>query len=304
MPHLDVFVADSFRGFTQLVTEELGEGWVFRGHESRTWDLLPSVDRLTTGGISQRLFEADLLSQFARRARPYLRRRPADDWEWLALAQHHGLPTRLLDWTSNPLVALYFAVENPLATTDAAVWCLDRAQENVSFNRNPFRIRSIIFYDPPHVSPRITPQSGLFTAHPPQIEGFSERRWPGNRAVIEIPASARPRIREALARCGIHSASLFPDLDGLSRFLSRQWLPPTQQINDLHQMMQDSPPVRSSLTSWTGVVTRTFLNRESGRIDRAQVDWRMDENGGDLSVTSSIERIADLELLDEFDYID
>lgn len=296
------FVAETFRGFTQIVTEELEGMWVFRGHEDRDWILAPTVDRLTTKGISHRLFEQELLFEFELRARPYLRRRPADTWELLALAQHHGLPTRLLDWTSNPLVALYFAVENPACATDSAVWCLSRNEEVTSSRRKqPFDIDSISFYDPPHVSPRITPQSGLFTVHPPALEGWHNRPWPGERAMIEIPRHGRQNIRDSLARCGIHSASLFPDLDGLSRFLARQWLPPVHMMRDTYDSSASLAWVKSVKSGWVGVIRKTLLNHSNGKFDRAHVDWHEDERRSKPAITSSIERLEDLTQLDFHD---
>ena len=63
-----------------------------------------------------------MFDEFKRRGVAVLPSRPSDDWEFLAVARHHGLPTRLLDWTENPLAALFFALEEP-SSGDSAVWC-------------------------------------------------------------------------------------------------------------------------------------------------------------------------------------
>src|ERR1044071_1981919 len=99
---------------------------VYRGSAHVEWPLLTSLDRL--GGIdpphTKRGVEEQLLRNFIRYSRPYFPA-PPNDWELLVAAQHHGLPTRLLDWTYSPLVAAHFATISPAGTADRAVWRLD-----------------------------------------------------------------------------------------------------------------------------------------------------------------------------------
>lgn len=105
--------------------------WIFRGQADAGWDLVPSLYRglerwLPSGATAQaeriHQIEHDVYRKFAQLARRY--QNPANKWEELCLAQHYGVPTRLLDWTRHPLVASYFAVAGD-AETPAAVWCLN-----------------------------------------------------------------------------------------------------------------------------------------------------------------------------------
>jgi len=109
---------------------------VYRGSSDACRPLLTSLDRL--GGVnpphSKRGLEAHILRNFIRYSRPHLPTAPVNEWEVLVAAQHHGVPTRLLDWTYSPLVAAHFATTDPHAARDRAVWRLDWQQVHRAFD--------------------------------------------------------------------------------------------------------------------------------------------------------------------------
>lgn len=115
--------------------------YFFRGVTNATHKLVPRIGRHPSFNKLNKVkeVEEDLLRRFKRRARPFLPESAKDEWEFLALAQHHGLPTRLLDWSRNPLVALYFAVQKN-KNDDCAVYVLKRDKYiTAPININPFK---------------------------------------------------------------------------------------------------------------------------------------------------------------------
>jgi hypothetical protein len=152
--------------------------------------------------------ELNFLNIFKQRAIRHVRFPPRSDLEWLALGQHHGLPTRLLDWTVSPLVALYFAVSAD-SNSDGAVYGrhMNRAGKSLT---DPFTVRKTYKYYPPHVTARIRAQHALFSiSRDPTI--------PENTAgllKVIIPEGAKSALRSHLYELGVHHESLFPDLDG------------------------------------------------------------------------------------------
>jgi hypothetical protein len=114
---METIKIDSLEKLIELVTTgDFGCGHVvFRGvTDTKNHKLFPSVGRIDQSilcGLSINDYERETLNRFKLRANSEITPQPKDDWEWLALAQHHGLPTRLLDWTSSPLIALYFATK-------------------------------------------------------------------------------------------------------------------------------------------------------------------------------------------------
>lgn len=192
--------------------------WVFRGHSDASYKLIPSVGRGGHTSKSTQKYEQSLFRAFRREAGAYLDPLPTNEWEWLSAAQHHGLPTRLLDWSHNPLAALYFAVEGNEAK-EGEVFALNaplKAPESIS-RKSPFEVQRAMKYYPNIVSPRIRAQEGLFVICPePEVPLDQKLRsdWAIER--IAVPATAKVRLRYELFRLGVHESSLFPHIDGLA----------------------------------------------------------------------------------------
>jgi len=115
---------NSFEDFVEQLAQPFAEDErTYRGVSRETYQLIPALGRMAQYDDDQlRGYEWSSVDEFRRRAKPLVPDAPTDDWEWLFLAQHHGLPTRLLDWTSNPLVALFFAVSKD-DKVDGAIYC-------------------------------------------------------------------------------------------------------------------------------------------------------------------------------------
>jgi len=219
-----------FRGFRS----HEGMGWLFRGHAQASWDLLPKAGR-----AEFYLPDNDDLGRFHRWARSAVAYTSLSSsyLEQLALAQHHGLATRLLDWSMNPLVACYFACSDH-ADKDGAVWMYEMCgailtDENT---RDSLKERTGVFgYLPKAIFPRIINQRGVFTvhcdaAHPIDVmESRLTKGWP-NLFRLEIPAALKADIVAHLGDYGIDRSYLFPDLDGLSVHVNAA----TSQIRKRH----------------------------------------------------------------------
>jgi type I restriction enzyme M protein len=214
----------SFVDFHNLVEKHLGENVVFRGVKNSRFEITPSIGRLPIDSTKIELAEEVIFKQFKEQALPHLNFTPRNDWEWLALAQHHGLPTRLLDWTVNPLIALYFAVEED-CNCDSAVYIYidDQPPVNLELSEyaNPLLFPSdqpVLRYTPAHLTPRIIAQSGLFTIHQNVTQGFTSEQI----YKIVIPSKIRKKLKQQLYRYGIHRGTIYPGLDGTSAHI--KWL--------------------------------------------------------------------------------
>lgn len=199
-----------------------GFGWLFRGQADVSWPLIPKAGRPEfNNGRDLGRFNA-----WRERAVGY-GPLPENDWECLAVAQHYGLATRLLDWSLNPLIAAYFAViEHP--DRDGAVYCYSPdcyVDRKVLLLDAP--LDRIAVFMPRALDERMNRQSGVFTVHsgPTQPITVKELEAPlsgPNLARIQIPSEMKSSVREMLADYGIHAHGIFPDLDGLSRHINWQ----------------------------------------------------------------------------------
>lgn len=209
-----------FHDFHDAVQEFDRKIVVYRGQRSREWQLTPRVGRaphLRSSRIGAQ--EQTILRLFKEKAFPHLTFIPSSEWEWLAIAQHHGLPTRLLDWTRNPLVAAYFAVEEPHGTDSVIYAYQANAYVDISKKPDPFLQTTVSRFIPRHLTRRITAQAGVFTIHPVPLADF---RASSKVTALVIPQSFRRQLKNILYGYGIHRGSLFPDLDGVAKHI--EWL--------------------------------------------------------------------------------
>lgn len=138
---------------------------LFRG-QRKYWPLLPRViNNAKRGTILEN--EKNLLNLFKKEAEPCLHIAPSSDWDWLVVAQHHGLPTRLLDWSYDPYVALWFALEKyEKDGSKPEVWVLN-AEKNDTItttkNTRPFQGSRTKVFQPSFNIPRVRAQKGCFT---------------------------------------------------------------------------------------------------------------------------------------------
>jgi hypothetical protein len=229
--------------------------YAYRGRALASEGLETSLQRLDGDPTA---LEAPLVRSFRRYARrgdvPY-----DSTWNWLALAKHHGLPTRLLDWTYSPYVALHFATEAlDRYGEDGVVWTVDyvRAHEllprplrdvlrdegaNVftaeMIDRVARRERDldalaedddfVLFLEPPSLDDRIVNQYALFSlmsGADASLDEWVERHGDVMRKIV-VPAQLKWEVRDKLDQANVTERVLFPGLDGLSAWLRRYYLP-------------------------------------------------------------------------------
>jgi FRG domain len=216
------FEINSVEGFHLMLREHERIHSAYRGEDSVNYLLRPKYGRLqakdprNTFRDEQFLFE-----EFKRRGVAMAEHNISTDWEWLAVAQHFGLATRLLDWTENPLVAAYFATRNILRKGDRVIYIIDQYKfKHADEGFSPFEIEEVILYRPKYISSRISMQGGMFTVHPlpsPPLSDERVEKW-------VIRESCLIDIHFMLSTYGINEVSIFPGLEGLARFLNGKYI--------------------------------------------------------------------------------
>jgi len=188
---------------------------LFRGVSNRHYKLLPSLFRHSSS--SHRVREDKMMWVFKAHSMPHLEKHPENEIQWLTIAQHHGLPTRLLDWSFSPLVACFFCVkENP--RHDGAVYIYEARDYKREQNLNIKSLKKATAFLPSHGSRRITAQSGAFTIHPDNNPEIDEPKI----TKLIIPKDLKPLLLKTLNKYGINNSTIFPDLDGLCSHIKLQ----------------------------------------------------------------------------------
>lgn len=237
---------ESWEHFLKLITDTRYSNWAFRGERYADWPLFSALSRylqdfrIHPDAWSRQ--ETRILRIFKRKAHQYVSQPPDsdDDFQWLALMQHHGAPTRLLDFTWSPYVAAFFALERTRA--EGVVWALNPARlegsRNSAEGRRDPRIKGkfikqfvdnterFLWMGEPHtMNRRLIAQSATFVLpgvlDVPIEEIVKDLEDPENvLAKFVLPAeTVREKGLRELYRMNITDATLFPDLDGLARSL-------------------------------------------------------------------------------------
>jgi hypothetical protein len=227
-------------------------GFVFRGLEDAAHArMTTSLMRLGGDPASK---ERHLLRNFRKYA--YLQVDPRESvWYWLAVGQHHGLPTRLLDWTYSPYIALHFATADlSLMDRDGLIWCVDVDETRPFLPRELSRVAEaegalvftaelleqaahtldefdnlpgefVVFLEPPSLDARIVNQFALFSLMSSPAALLDDWLYTHSTTFrrIIIPASLKWEVRDKLDQANITEPMLFPGLDGLSSWLKRYY---------------------------------------------------------------------------------
>lgn len=221
---------------------------VFRGMRKEHYKLLPSIYRperrgwhVNNGQTGIKLTyrqddEEAIFRAFKLKAEQYLPNDVQNSWDILAIAQHCGLPTRLLDWTTSPLIALWFAAEfdtAPPEEQDAAILKIVRLDDTLCMDSELYNNERIFddfgseikFFFPKHTIPRISNQRGLFSVHPrvsdpnnDYYESLMSRTY-----TFRIPGQFKPEIKRRLFKLGIDDSLTMGELDGICKTTNWQY---------------------------------------------------------------------------------
>lgn len=220
---------------------------VFRGESQPHFKLIPSIARKYPSENGINAAEDNLLDEFKRLAITELSATPQTDFEWVFLAQHYGLKTRLLDWTTNPLVALFFASEKD-DEHNGVVHCIETrftdrydyfdyrtADFDKSNTKNTSTTKLLpnqgqfIFLRPKYKDRRYYNQKSIFSCSKNPCIPLDE--YESNQILrFEFSAKLKPQIRKRLYALGISTSFIYPGIEGIANEINLRELQGTEFI--------------------------------------------------------------------------
>lgn len=228
---MDSIRIKSFGEYIEYIEENYSHQHIFRGQNNLAYKLIPKIGRDTYFNRCPSLdylqdLEEQTMRNFINMSVPYIDLRGMSSWDQWTIGQHHGLPTRFLDWTENPLIAAYFATENA-NDQDVAVYVTDRNQfnSNTVDEEDVFSFSAeddVLLHVPSYINARIISQKGLFTVHRNPANPLDETVLNGKTCEVHqivIDHSIIKEFIDDLDWFGINRSFIYPGLDGLAYYL-------------------------------------------------------------------------------------
>lgn len=215
-------VSRTWLDFLDFASVKADGTWLFRGHGDAAWTLVPAIGRQSSASAYRLVDEKILFEDFVREAMRSLDTDGFTELEWLAVAKHHGLPTRLLDWSANPMLAAWFATEDESMASDAEILALRvppvRRLKIAPVFGAPGSTPAIV--DVPPRAARITAQQGCFSLHPDPQLAWQPAPPAYDVAAFAVPASEKADFRRLLHVFGYDAQKLYGDTSALGKTLA------------------------------------------------------------------------------------
>jgi hypothetical protein len=208
--------ATTVNQFFEIIEKYQRNSWLkFRGQSNADWKIIPKAGR----DVFCKYDDKAMFESWKRRGKTMIEKEQLNDWDYLAIAQHTGLPTRLLDWSHNPLIACFFAC-NENFENDGVVYIYDSEHWKAKTETtSPFDFKGTGLIVPTVFNQRIGNQFGYFTIHGNPKQEFNKKNCEGKLSKIVIKRNIKKDIIFRLNHYGINYLTIYPDLEGLSKHL-------------------------------------------------------------------------------------